>query len=115
MAIQPTVTDSNVTPDLNYSQNPSIVTPSATKPTLVQVQPNQYQQQYINVSQMPYSSQSPAPVTNYGYEYAQPTQVYYKQNPVSQLPPPPQYQTMTSATAMFLSQASVQESSDNVK
>ncbi|KAK1388177.1 PB1 domain-containing protein [Heracleum sosnowskyi] len=115
MAIQQNVTDSNVTPDLNYPQNPSIVTHSATKPTLVQVQPNQYQQQYINASQMPYSSQSPAPVVNYGYKYAQPTQVYYKLNPASQLPPPPQYQTMTSATAMFLSQASVQESADNVK
>ncbi|KAL8135006.1 uncharacterized protein LOC141710994 [Apium graveolens] len=115
MPIQPNVTDSNVTQDLRYPQNPSIIAPSATKPTQLQVQPNQYQQQYINVSQMPYSSQSPAPLINYGYEYAQPTQVYYKQNPASQLPPPPQYQTMTSATTMFLSQASVQESSDNAK
>lgn len=115
MTIQPSVPDSNVASDSNYTQNSSVVTPSATKPTLVQVQPNQYQQQYVNVSQMPYASQSPAPAINYAYEYAQPTheEVFYTQNPASQLPPPPQYQTMTPATAMFLSQASVQQSADN--
>ncbi|KAL8135004.1 uncharacterized protein LOC141710993 [Apium graveolens] len=115
MTIQPNVPDSNVVPDSNYPQNASVATPSAAKPTLVQVQPNQYQQQFVSVSQMPYASQSPAPTINYAYEYAQPTheQVFYTQNPGSQLPPPPQYQTMTPATAMYLSQASAQQSADN--
>ncbi|KAK1371544.1 hypothetical protein POM88_037636 [Heracleum sosnowskyi] len=115
MTIQPNVQYSNVASDSSYPQNSSVVTPSAAKPTLLQVQPNQYQQQFVSVSQMPYASQSPALTLNYAYEYAQPTheQVFYTQNPASQLPPPPQYQTMTPVTAMYLSQASVQQSANN--
>ncbi|KAK1359311.1 hypothetical protein POM88_043785 [Heracleum sosnowskyi] len=79
------------------------------------IQPNVPDSNVASDSSYPQNSSSPAPTLNYAYEYAQPTheQVFYTQNPASQLPPPPQYQTMTPATAMYLSQASVQQSADN--
>ncbi|KAI3735921.1 hypothetical protein L6452_15447 [Arctium lappa] len=73
-----------------------------TTPGMIQISNNQFQQQYVNLSQIPQSHHPPTPMPNggnYGYEYAHPTQdqVYYS---------PSQYQTMTPASAMLLAQAS---------
>ena len=70
---------------------------------VVQVQANQFQQQYVNISQMSRPSQ-----------YAQPAheQVHYTQHSVI----PSQYQTMTPSTAVVMlsqAQASTSESADN--
>ncbi|XP_058193697.1 uncharacterized protein LOC131310603 isoform X1 [Rhododendron vialii] len=84
---------------------------TATPPP-VQVPSNQFQQQYMGVPQMHHHpSQSMA--GNYGFEYPHQTheQVYYAQHPAA-APMPPQYQTMSPATAVFLSQAAAQLPSD---
>ncbi|KAK9279002.1 hypothetical protein L1049_028584 [Liquidambar formosana] len=87
--------------------------------TLVQVPSNQFQQQYLGFSQMHHPSQSIAPASvaaaNYAFEYAHPAhdQVYYTQHPAATLPP--QYQTLTPAAAVVLSEASTQLPTDNVK
>ncbi|XP_071903452.1 uncharacterized protein [Coffea arabica] len=91
-------------------------TAGTATPTLVQVPANQFQQQYYSLSQMPPPSQSipgvSASVTNYGYEYAHPThdQAYYAQHPTATLP---QYQTISPAAAIMLSQTSTQLATDD--
>ncbi|KAK2984219.1 hypothetical protein RJ640_013448 [Escallonia rubra] len=86
---------------------------TAANGSLVQVPSSQVQHQYVGFSQMPHPSHPPA--SNYGYEYAQPThdQVYYTQHPTAQLPP--QYQTMTSAQAVMLSQASAHQHAEPIE
>lgn len=91
-------------------------TAGTATPTLVQVPANQFQQQYYGLSQMPPPAQSipavSASATNYGYEYAHPThdQAYYAQHPTATLP---QYQTISPAAAVMLSQTSTQLATDN--
>lgn len=91
-------------------------TTATAAPTLVQVPPNQFQQQYYGLSQMPPQSQQiPASSTstaNYGYEYAHPTHdhPYYAQHPAT---PMPQYQSMTPAAAVLLSQGSSKLAAEN--
>ncbi|KVI04432.1 extensin-3-like [Cynara cardunculus var. scolymus] len=109
-----TVTSSATTPPLYPTKatiplnKSDVVTNSlygTTNPGMIQVPNNQFQQQYVNLSQIPQSHHPPTPMPitsnggNYGYEYAHPTQdqVYYS---------PSQYQTMTPASAMLLAQAS---------
>ncbi|KAI3780412.1 hypothetical protein L2E82_10393 [Cichorium intybus] len=80
-------------------------------PGMIQIPGNQFQQQYVNVSQMPHHPATPMPASNggkYGYEYAHPTQdqVYYSNHHSVAAPLPSQYQTMTPASAMLLAQAS---------
>ncbi|GFS32365.1 hypothetical protein Acr_00g0022290 [Actinidia rufa] len=83
-------------------------------PTLVHVNSNQFQQQYMGVPQMHHHpSQSLA--ANYAFEYPHQTHdhhVYYAQHPVA-ASMAPQYQTMTPASAALLSQASAQLPVDN--
>ncbi|KAK6921698.1 PB1 domain [Dillenia turbinata] len=86
---------------------------------LVQVASNQHQQQYVGFSQIRHPSQSIAPTSvpasNYAYEFADPAhaQIYYTQPLAPTLPP--QYQTITPATATGVPEASVQLSADNIK
>ncbi|KAK4426716.1 hypothetical protein Salat_1440300 [Sesamum alatum] len=89
-------------------------------PVLVQVPTHQFQQQFVGLSQIPPPSQSNAAsavVPNYGYEYTHhmQDQVYYAQHLAASAapPPPPQYQTMTPAAAVMLSQAQTQLASDS--
>ncbi|XP_065860780.1 RAF-like serine/threonine-protein kinase PRAF [Euphorbia lathyris] len=107
----------SVQPNVNSSAHPplyptpeavaaaSVYRTSATpNPSLVPISgTGQYQQQYVSYAQMQHPSQSVAPGGTYGYEYgkATPEQVYYTQ--VQAAPSlPPQYQTMTAATAVAL-------------
>ncbi|MFS8023955.1 putative PB1 domain-containing protein [Helianthus anomalus] len=76
-----------------------------TAPSMIPVPNNQFQQ-YMNVSHHP-----PTPSNGggkYGYEFVHPTQdpVYYSQHQSVAAPLPSQYQTMTPASAMLLTQAS---------
>ncbi|KAM7482969.1 hypothetical protein LguiB_007552 [Lonicera macranthoides] len=92
-------------------------TAATTTPTMVSVS-NQFQHQYVNLSnQMVHPPQTSAGGGggNYGYEYTHPTneQVYYTQHSVA--PVAPQYQTMSPATAVLLSQASAQQAANNTK
>ncbi|KAK6931546.1 PB1 domain [Dillenia turbinata] len=86
---------------------------------LVQVASNQHQQQYAGFSQIRHPSQSIAPTSvpaaNYAYEFSDPAhaQIYYTQPMAPTLPP--QYQTLTPATATGVPEASVQLSADNIK
>ncbi|XP_023766972.1 uncharacterized protein LOC111915550 [Lactuca sativa] len=80
----------------------------STTPGMIQIPSNQFQQQYVNVSHHP-----PTPLPNssggkYGYEYAHPTQdqVYYSNHHSVAAPLPSQYQTMSPASAMLLTQVS---------
>ncbi|KAA8542746.1 hypothetical protein F0562_023898 [Nyssa sinensis] len=109
--IYPTKTTTQTKPEMASSVYRTAATAT---PQLVQIPTNQFQQQYVGLSQMHHPSQSIANA-NYGFEYAQPThdQVYYTQNAAAPLPP--QYQTMTSAAAVLLSQASTQLPADNTK
>lgn len=118
---------STITPSAVYSEpNPSVYMTKTAAPEMtghvnrnsaratpppVQVPSNQFQQQYMGVPQTHHHpSQSMA--GNYGLEYPHQTheQVYYAQHPAA--PMPPQYQTMSPATAVFLSQAAAQLPSD---
>lgn len=91
-------------------------TAATTSPTMVPVT-NQFQHQYVNLShQMAHPPQTSAGGgANYGYDYAHPTneQVYYTQHSVA--PVAAQYQTMSPATTILLSQASAQQAADNTK
>ncbi|GFZ12237.1 hypothetical protein Acr_23g0006220 [Actinidia rufa] len=83
-------------------------------PNLLHVNSNQFQQQHMGVPQMHHDS-SQSIVANYGFEYPHQThdhQVYYAQHPVA-APMALQYQTMTPATVVMLSQASAQLPADN--
>ncbi|KAK4409582.1 hypothetical protein Sango_0031200 [Sesamum angolense] len=92
-------------------------------PLLVQVPTHQFQQQFVGLSQIPPTPQSgavsaaSAVVPNYGYEYTHhmQDQVYYAQHLAASAapPPPPQYQTMTPAAAVMLSQAQTQLTADS--
>ncbi|CAK9136929.1 unnamed protein product [Ilex paraguariensis] len=94
-------------------------TAGTATPTMVQVSSQQYQKQYVGLSQMPHPSQSiavaSATTSDYGSEYAHPShdQMYYAQHAAAPLPP--QYQTMTPASAVLLSQASAQVAADNTE
>lgn len=118
---------STITPSAVYNEpNPSVYMTKTAAPEMtghvnrnsatatpppIQVPSNQFQQQYMGVPQMHHHpSQSMA--GNYGFEYPHQTheQVYYAQHPAA--PMPPQYQTMSPATAVFLSQAAAQLPSD---
>lgn len=94
-------------------------TAAAAAPPLVQVAPNQHQQQYVGYSQIHHPSQSMAPTSaataNYAYEYADPghAQIYYTQPYAPSFPA--QYQTMTSASAVVLPEASSQPLTDQMK
>lgn len=85
---------------------------------LVQVPSNQFQQQYVGFSQMHHPSQSLAAASsgtvNYGLEYTNSPndQVYYTHQAA---PLPPQYQTMTAAAAVALSDASKQLPTDSLQ
>ncbi|KAM1786774.1 hypothetical protein ACFX15_038794 [Malus domestica] len=86
-------------------------------PTLVQMPSNQYQQQYVEFSQMHHHpSQSiampPSATANYSYEFTNPQheQAFYTQHQAAPLPP--QYQSMTpaaAAAAVALSEESKQQ------
>ncbi|KAM3380426.1 hypothetical protein P3S68_005999 [Capsicum galapagoense] len=92
-------------------------TATPATPTVIQVPPSQYHQQYYGLSQVPPPSQQMAAVpngaANYGYEYSHPThdQVFYTQQTAAPLPS--QYQTMTPTTAVLLSQATAQLAGEN--
>ncbi|KAL3824803.1 hypothetical protein ACJIZ3_020832 [Penstemon smallii] len=93
-------------------------TGSAAGQMWVQVPAHQYQQQqYIGLPQMPPQAQAhiPAGNANYGYEYSpsMQDQVYYSQHQGTTAIPPSQYQTISPADAMMLSQASGQHPSDS--
>lgn len=85
---------------------------------LVQVPSSQHQQQYVGYSQIHHPSQSIAPpsagTANYAYEFSDPAhaQIFYAQ---AMAPTLPQYQTMTSAPAVVVPEASAQLSTDNIK
>ncbi|KAL1563852.1 leucine-rich repeat extensin-like protein 5 [Salvia divinorum] len=99
----------------------SVYTPQPEMPLnmhhqIVQVPAHQFQQHYVSVPQM-----QPAPIANaaagatggnYGYDHYSShhmqDQAYYSQQMAAGAPPPPQYQTMTPAAAVMLSQASAQ-------
>lgn len=103
------MTKSTAAPEMtgkHVNRNSAMVNPPP-----IQVPSNQFQEQYMGVPQMHHHpSQSMA--GNYGFEYPHQTheQVYYAQHPAA--PMPPQYQTMSPATAAFLSQAAAQLPSD---
>ncbi|CAH1419380.1 unnamed protein product [Lactuca virosa] len=83
----------------------------STTPGMIQIPSNQFQQQYVNVSQIPHHPPTPLPNSSggkYGYEYAHPTQdqVYYSNHHSVAAPLPSQYQTMSPASAMLLTQVS---------
>ncbi|KAL4573338.1 hypothetical protein LXL04_020139 [Taraxacum kok-saghyz] len=82
--------------------------PLTNSPGMIQLPSNQFQQQYVNVSQIPHHPPTPMPSGKYGYEYPHPTQdqVYYSNHHSVAAPLPSQYQTMTPASAMLLSQVS---------
>ena len=89
-------------------------------PQLVQVPSGQHQQQYVGYSQMPHPSQSMAPNSaapaNYAYDFADPAhapQIYYTQPLAPTMTS--QYQTMTTAAAVGLPEASAQLPPDNMK
>ncbi|KAF3969463.1 hypothetical protein CMV_006750 [Castanea mollissima] len=89
-------------------------------PQLVQVPSGQHQQQYVGYSQMPHPSQSMAPTSaapaNYAYDFADPAhapQIYYTQPLAPAMTS--QYQTMTTAAAVGLPEASAQLPTDNMK
>lgn len=75
---------------------------SPAPPPLIPVQSNQYQQQHPGISSQP---QPVSVASNYTFDYphAAQDQAYYAQHPL-----PPQYQTMTTAAAVALSDASKQ-------
>ncbi|PIN23700.1 hypothetical protein CDL12_03574 [Handroanthus impetiginosus] len=93
-------------------------TAAAAAPQLVQVSSGQRQAQYVGFTQMHHPSHSMAPSSGanstYTYEFADPThgQMYYK-------PIPPQlaaqYQTVTSAPAMMVPDATAQLPTENFK
>ncbi|KAK9067835.1 hypothetical protein SSX86_011946 [Deinandra increscens subsp. villosa] len=90
-------------PDMVTSSMYGIGTGTAT-PRMIQVPSNQFQQHYMNVSQMSHLPPTPMPGSNAGYEYAaHPGQdpVYYHSVAA---PVASQYQTMTPASAMVLTQ-----------
>lgn len=101
------------------SANPDVYRTAVTStPTLVQIPANQFEQQYACYSHMQHQSQSiavaPAASANYVYhEYANAArdQVYYTQHQAAPLPP--QYQTMTPATAVALADATNQLPTNN--
>ncbi|XP_050279517.1 uncharacterized protein LOC126720758 [Quercus robur] len=89
-------------------------------PQLVQVSSGQHQQQYVGYSQMPHPSQSMAPNSaapaNYAYDFSDPAhapQIYYTQPLAPSMTS--QYQTMTTAAAVGLPEASAQLPTDNMK
>ncbi|PIN17884.1 hypothetical protein CDL12_09457 [Handroanthus impetiginosus] len=92
-----------------YPSKPEMYPTGATgaTPVLVQVPPHHFQQQYINLSQIPPPPQTnatvvSAPGVNYGYEYSHHVQ---DQGYYSTAPPPPHYQSLSPAAAVMLSQA----------
>uniref|UniRef100_A0A2P2K7T8 PB1 domain-containing protein n=1 Tax=Rhizophora mucronata TaxID=61149 RepID=A0A2P2K7T8_RHIMU len=88
-------------------------------PQLVQVPPSQHQQQYVGYSQIHHPSQSVAPsatgTANYAYELSDPAlaRVYYAQPLAPTIPS--QYQTMTPATGVVLSDTSASLPTENIK
>ncbi|KAF5469098.1 hypothetical protein F2P56_013194 [Juglans regia] len=113
--IYPTKTATSATPDQMVGSVYRTTLTSA--PQLVQVPSNQFQQQYVGFSQMQHPSQSIAIASsnnaNYGFEYTNSPndQVYYTHQAA---PLPTQYQTMTAAAAITLSDASKQLPTDSV-
>ncbi|XP_042504245.1 uncharacterized protein LOC122081269 [Macadamia integrifolia] len=85
---------------------------AAAGPQFIHMSPDQHQQQILGYHQMHHPSQSIAVAAagagNYAYEFPDPThaQIYYPQPSAATLPP--QYQTMTSAGAVVMSEASTQ-------
>ncbi|KAK6127709.1 hypothetical protein DH2020_038549 [Rehmannia glutinosa] len=98
-------------PPPHYQTNkPEMAASANMSPMYVHVPTsNQYQQQYINLSQIPNQGQ-PNNVGGYEYSHHMQDQVYYGQHMAASAPPPPsQYQTMTpAAAAVMYSQASAQ-------
>ncbi|KAF8390090.1 hypothetical protein HHK36_024611 [Tetracentron sinense] len=94
-------------------------TATGAAPPLIHLPSTQHQQQYVGFPQVHHPSQSiataSAATANYGYDFGDPAhaQMYYTQPPAAALPP--QYQTMTSAAAVMLSEASTQLPIDNTK
>ncbi|KAG9143858.1 hypothetical protein Leryth_011505 [Lithospermum erythrorhizon] len=84
--------------------------------TYVQVQPDQFQQQYYGISHVHPHTQTittgQAATANYGYNYTYPPhdQLNYVQHPTQITS---QYQTITPATALLISQATSQLAADN--
>lgn len=110
--VYPTKTPSTAIPEMaSGAYKPAV--PST--PQLVQVPSNQYQQQYVGYQQMHHPLQSISAGSNYGYEFANSAhdQAYFSQHQ-HQHPHQhpnggyPQYQTMTPAAAVALSDASKQ-------
>ncbi|KAG7944688.1 hypothetical protein I3843_15G115600 [Carya illinoinensis] len=113
--IYPTKTATSATPEMVGSVYRTTLT---STPQLVQVPSNQFQQQYVGFSQMQHPSQSIAIASsnnaNYGFEYTNSPndQVYYTHQAA---PLPTQYQTMTAAAAITLSDASKQLPTDSLQ
>ncbi|XP_057464673.1 uncharacterized protein LOC130754469 [Actinidia eriantha] len=112
--MQSNLADSTVAASSRPPTPPPKTAATPTTPTLVHVNSNQFQQQYMGVPQMHHHpSQSIA--ANYGFEYPHQTHdhhVYYAQHPVA-ASMAPQYQTMTPASAALLSHTSAQLPADN--
>ncbi|XP_010269543.1 PREDICTED: leucine-rich repeat extensin-like protein 5 [Nelumbo nucifera] len=88
-------------------------------PPLIHIPSDQHQQQYVGYHQMHHPSQSIAVAAagtgNYAYEFADPAhaQIYYTQPTGATLPP--QYQTITSATGVVVSESSAQLPTESSK
>lgn len=109
MPMYPTKAAQPAMPDMAPNVYKTAVT---STPQLVQIPSGQFQQQYVGYPQMHHPSQSISVASsggaNYGFEYVNSPndQAYYSQHPAAGYPP--QYQTMTAAAAMALSDASKQ-------
>ncbi|GER44435.1 octicosapeptide/Phox/Bem1p family protein [Striga asiatica] len=84
-------------------------------PQLIQVPSSQHQAQYVGFSQIHHPSQSVAANSSYAYELTDPNhaQMYYNQALPPQLAA--HYQTLTSAPAVVVPDASGQVPSENIK
>ncbi|XP_042488132.1 uncharacterized protein LOC122068321 [Macadamia integrifolia] len=90
-------------------------TAATAAPPRIHMPSDQHQQQILGYHQMHYPSQSIAVAPNYGYDFTDPahSQIYYTQPSPATLAP--QYQTMTGAAAVAVSEASTQLPSENSK
>ncbi|XP_014517078.1 uncharacterized protein LOC106774557 [Vigna radiata var. radiata] len=115
-SVSPTIPE--VTPSV-YKAPP----PVASNPAYAPIPPNQFQPQYVGLSQFHHPPQSIAvapssTTTNYGYEYGGHVQdqAYYTQQQTTTAPLLPQYQSMTpAAAAAALSDASKQFPADTIQ
>ncbi|XP_047182906.1 uncharacterized protein LOC124849090 [Vigna umbellata] len=115
-SVSPTIPE--VTPSV-YKAPP----PVASNPAYAPIPPNQFQPQYVGLSQFHHPPQSivvasSSTTTNYGYEYGGHVQdqAYYTQQQTTTAPLLPQYQSMTpAAAAAALKDASKQFPADTIQ